>query len=135
MRPVADQPMLPVGPNPDRGVSRPDPSAAPSVLPSIRASDVLPTLNDDGSRRWLRPRLSKGRFLTARRIAAYLLIAVFAAMPLLRLNGRPLILLDIASRKFHILGATFYPTDTLLVALLLVIAFLSVFWFTAVFGR
>lgn len=104
-------------------------------IPSARASAVLPTLNDDGSRRWLRPRVSKGVFLSARRMVAYGLILLFAAIPLITLNGRPLVLLDIAARKFHILGTTFYPTDTLLVALLLVIVFLSIFWFTALFGR
>ena len=36
---------------------------------------VLSTLNRDGSRRWLRPRLSRGRFLLWRRIVAYGLIA------------------------------------------------------------
>jgi cytochrome c oxidase accessory protein FixG len=111
------------------------PALAPVTIAGSQASSVLSTLNDDGSRRWLRPRLSKGRFLTARRLVAYVLIAIFALMPLTEIHGRPLILLDIVSRRFHIFGATFYPTDTFPLALLLVGSFLSIFWVTALLGR
>jgi len=34
---------------------------------------VLSTLERDGSRRWLRPRLAPGRYLSRRRVAAYLM--------------------------------------------------------------
>lgn len=96
---------------------------------------MLSTLNDDGSRRWLRPRVSPGKFLSGRRAVAYALISLFVALPLIHLGGTPLILLDIPARRFHILGQTFFPTDTLLLALLVVMAFLTVFWLTALFGR
>lgn len=99
------------------------------------STDVLSTLNNDGSRRWLRPKPSPGRLLTARRVVAYSLIAVFALLPLVHVGGKPLILLDLAARRFHILGTTFYPTDTLLLALLLVGTFLTIFWMTALVGR
>lgn len=96
---------------------------------------VLATLNADGSRRWLKPRVSKGRFLTARRIVAYALILIFSAVPYVRIGGDPLLLLDIASRKFVVFGRTFLPTDTALMASLMVIVFVSVFFVTALFGR
>lgn len=96
---------------------------------------VLSTLNADGSRRWLRPWLSPGRFLARRRITAYALIAVFAALPYLKINGRPTILLDIAAREFTFFGVTFYPTDTLPLALLILSVFVSIFLVTALFGR
>ena len=99
------------------------------------APATLPTLNDDGSRRWIKPRVSKGRFLTARRVTAYILIAIFTLIPYLRLNGKPLVLLDLTSRRFTIFGETFLPTDTLLLALLLVGVFLTIFLITALFGR
>jgi len=96
---------------------------------------VLSTLNDDGSRRWLRPRLSPGRFLTRRRGLAYFLILVFTAIPYIQLNGKPLILLDLVARRFTLFGRTFLPTDTLLLALLLVGVFVLIFLLTAFFGR
>jgi cytochrome c oxidase accessory protein FixG len=96
---------------------------------------VLSTLNRDGSRRWINPRPSKGRFLRARRIVAYALVAIFTLIPYLRMNGKPLVLLDVASRHFTLFGYTFLPTDTLLLMLLLVIIFVSVFMATALLGR
>lgn len=96
---------------------------------------ILSTLNDDGSRRWLKPRPSSGRFLSARRLVAYGLILIFTAIPYLRLHGKPLVLLDIPTRHFTILGHTFLPTDTLLLALFMVGVFITVFLLTALLGR
>ncbi len=99
------------------------------------ATSILSTLNDDGSRRWINPKLSPGRFLTARRAVGYLLIAIFATIPYLSYNDRPLVLLDLPARRFTLLGRTFLPTDTLLLALLMVGVFLTIFFITALFGR
>jgi cytochrome c oxidase accessory protein FixG len=96
---------------------------------------VLSTLEADGSRRWLSPRLAKGTLWQLRRAFAYVLIAVFTLVPYLTIHGKPAVLLDVANRKFHILGVTFLPTDTLLMALLMLSAFLGIFAFTALFGR
>ncbi|MEM9065181.1 MAG: cytochrome c oxidase accessory protein CcoG [Planctomycetota bacterium] len=96
---------------------------------------VLSTLNADGSRRWLNPKLSKGRWLTRRKVVGYGLIALFVILPHLRINGKPPLLLDIINREFTFVGTTLYPTDTLLLALLLLTIALSVFFFTALFGR
>jgi cytochrome c oxidase accessory protein FixG len=105
------------------------------ALPAEARERVLPTLNQDGSRRWLLPRLSPGRFWTRRRAVAWVLIALFTAIPYIRMNGKPLILLDIAHRQFTLFGATFLPTDTMLLMLLLVGIFLGIFLLTAVYGR
>ena len=96
---------------------------------------VLSTLRNDGSRRWLKPRLSHGWFLIFRRLVAYLLIAAFTVVPYIKFEGKPLILLDVAHREFTIFGYTFLPTDTILLALLLVSTILGVFLLTALFGR
>lgn len=96
---------------------------------------VLPTLEADGSRRWLFPRLAKGRYLTGRRWFAYFLMLVFTAVPFIRVDGKPAVLVDIAGRKLTLLGHTFLPTDTILLALLAVSFGLVVFLTTAVWGR
>lgn len=96
---------------------------------------VLSTLESDGSRRWLYPRLARGRFLTRRRIVAYLLIVIFTAIPYITINGKPAMLLDIAHRRFTFFGVTFLPTDTVLLALFMVSFLLSIFFITALFGR
>lgn len=96
---------------------------------------VLSTLERDGSRRWLKPRLSPGKWLVRRRRVAYLLVLVFAILPFIKVGGRPWVLLDIGARRFTILGFTFLPTDTVLLALFLVGTLLSLFLITALFGR
>lgn len=96
---------------------------------------VLSTLEQDGSRRWLYPKLSKGPYLLWRRVVAWVLIGIFTVLPFIKINGQPAILLDILRRQFHIFGITFLPTDTFLLALLLLSCFLSVFIVTALFGR
>lgn len=96
---------------------------------------VLSTLHRDGSRRWLRPKQSKGRHYYRRLAVAWALIAVFTVIPYLRMNGKPLVLLDIVNRKFTLFGTTFLPTDTFLLMLLVVTVLVGIFLLTAVLGR
>ena len=50
-------------------------------------------------------------------------------------NDRQAVLFDIVHRKFYILGLVFWPQDIIYLAVLLIIAALSLFLFTAVAGR
>lgn len=105
-------------------------------LPLLDAPEhVLSTLESDGSRRWLFPKLSTGKWWKRRRVLAYFLIVFFVVLPHLRVNGRPVILLDITSAKFILGGHTFLPTDTLLLALLLLSVIVSIVLATAFTGR
>ncbi len=96
---------------------------------------VLSTLNRDGSRRWLRPKPSFGRFHRRRFAVAWGLILVFTSIPHLRVGGKPSMLLDVQHREFTFFGATFLPTDTFLLMLLLFSIFVSIFLATALLGR
>lgn len=96
---------------------------------------VLPTLHGDGKRRWINPALAQGKYWQRRRLLAYGLIAFFVTLPHLRIGGKPVVLLDLASRQFTFFGHTFYPTDTPLVALLMLTVFFSIMFVTAVGGR
>lgn len=117
---------------------QPDPNPLPS---SGRASlldppeHVLSTLENDGSRRWMYPKLSTGDLWKRRRMLAYFLIVFFVVLPHLRINGKPPILLDIAARRFVFFGHTFLPTDTLLLALFMVGVFVTIVLATTFFGR
>lgn len=96
---------------------------------------VLPTLNQDGTRRLIRPRVSKGRFHQWRRMVGWVLIVLFVAIPFIRLNGKPLILLDVAHREFTLFGRTFLSTDGVLLMLLMLGIFIGIVWITALVGR
>lgn len=106
--------------------------SSPATVPE---NPILSTLHEDGSRRWLHPRCSDGRFLRARRIVAWVLIAIFTLLPYLKWGGKPWVLLNIPAREFNILGYTFLPTDTVLLALFMLLLVVSVFLVTALFGR
>ena len=99
------------------------------------AGRVLPTLNEDGSRFWIRPRVSEGAWWQRRIVVGYALIAFFVTLPHLRWMGKPLILLNVPRREFTLLGTTFLPTDTLLLMLILSSAVIAIFLFSALFGR
>jgi len=105
------------------------------IIRPEEAASILPTLNDDGSRRWLQPRPSPGRYMTRRRAVAWILIAIFTALPHIRINDKPAILLDLVARRFTFFGKTLLPSDTLVMALLMVAMFLTIFFVTALFGR
>jgi len=108
----------------------------PDALHVIQApSRVLSTLNVDGSRRWLRPKPSAGRFQRRRRAVAWVLMVVFLLIPHLRLAGKPLVLLDLPRREFTLFGTTFLPTETLLFMLLFVSVAIAIFLVTALVGR
>src|ERR1044071_3553407 len=96
---------------------------------------VLSTLNLDGSRRWLRPRLSQGRFLARRRVTAYALMVVFFLVPYLRVAGKPVLLLDLPRREFTFLGTTFLSTETLFFQLFFLASLIALFLVTALLGR
>ena len=47
---------------------------------------VLSTLNADGTRRYIRPKLAHGRFLARRRVVGFALIALFVFLPRIRIG-------------------------------------------------
>ncbi|GAB1343589.1 cytochrome c oxidase accessory protein CcoG [Gemmatimonas sp.] len=96
---------------------------------------VLPTLNEDGSRRWIRPKPSHGKWWRRRQVVAYVLMAIFFAAPHLRIFGKPVFLMDLPRREFTLMGYTFLPTDTLLFMFTLGSLVIGIFLVTALWGR
>ena len=109
------------------------PADAVGILDS--PEDVLSTLHADGSRRWLYPTPSTGRFWRRRLLVGWGLIAFFVALPIVKIGGRPAVLLDVAAREFTFFGFTFYPTDTFFLMLLGIALLVSVALLTALLGR
>lgn len=97
--------------------------------------EVLSTMTKDGKRKWLYPIESKGSFYWKRLALGWGLIAFFVLLPIIRINGKPAILLDFINREFAIFGMTFFPTDTFLLMVFGIAALLSIVIFTALFGR
>jgi cytochrome c oxidase accessory protein FixG len=81
------------------------------------------------------PREVTGRFASKRKLAVFVLLGLYYLLPWLSWNGHQAVLFDLPARKFHIFSLTFWPQDFFFLALLLIIAALSLFFFTALAGR
>ena len=81
------------------------------------------------------PRETKGYYQTLRRIAFFVLLGLYYGLPWLNWGERQAILFDLPARKFHIFGLTMWPQDFFFLTLLLIMAGLSLFFFTALAGR
>lgn len=81
------------------------------------------------------PREVTGTFATLRRAAMFLLLGIFYIGPWLQWDDRQAVLFDLPARKFYIFGLTLWPQDFLYLALLLILAAICLFFFTALLGR
>jgi cytochrome c oxidase accessory protein FixG len=81
------------------------------------------------------PRHVTGRFARLRVISVWVLLGLYYLLPWINIGGHQSVLFDLPARKFYILGITFWPQDFIYLALILIIAGLSLFFFTALAGR
>ena len=100
----------------------------------------LDVVDDQGnslyvSERKVYPRDVSGRFNRLRVAAVFWLLGMFYLFPWLQWDGRQAVLFDLPARKFYVFGLVFWPQDFLFLAMLLIIAALALFFFTALAGR
>jgi cytochrome c oxidase accessory protein FixG len=81
------------------------------------------------------PRRVSGIFARLRTLAVFVLLGIYYVLPWLAWDGRPAVLFDLPARKFYVFGWIFWPQDFFYLALLLIIAALALFFFTALAGR
>jgi cytochrome c oxidase accessory protein FixG len=81
------------------------------------------------------PREVHGIFAFWRNIAMAALLGIYYFLPWISWGGRQAVLLDLPARKFYIFGLTLWPQDFIYLTALLIIAALTLFFFTAIAGR
>jgi cytochrome c oxidase accessory protein FixG len=81
------------------------------------------------------PREVTGRFARLRVLSVWALLGIYYLLPWVSWNERQAVLFDLPARKFFIFGLVFWPQDFIFLALLLIIAALALFFFTAIGGR
>ena len=87
------------------------------------------------SREKIYPRQVTGIFAFWRTAGVFILLGLYYLIPWLIWDGHQAILFDLPERKFYILGLVLWPQDFFYLALILMIAGVSLFFFTAVAGR
>jgi len=101
-----------------------------------RFKDQISTITDDGKKRkWLYPKLIKGKLYRYRAGLNYFFLTLLFAAPFLKLNGEQLVLLNVLERKFVFFGIIFWPQDFYLFVLALLTFIVFIVLFTVVFGR
>lgn len=95
----------------------------------------IKTVDSDGKRIWIYAKKPKGPWTNARTYVSWVLLAVLFGLPFVKINGNPLIRLDILGRDFYLFGMHFTPQDfhLFVVAMLTLVVFIALF--TVVFGR
>ncbi len=84
--------------------------------------DSISTIDKSGNRVWLYPKNPKGRLTNYRTLLSCFFIALMISGPFIKINGEPMLLLNIVERKFILFGKIFWPQD-FHIFLLIMIAF------------
>ncbi len=95
----------------------------------------LATADAKGKRKWVYAKQPKGALYKLRTIVSLALLAIMFGGPFVKINGNPLLLLNIVQAKFVILGHIFWPQDAAIFAVALLLFITSIIIFTAAFGR
>ena len=80
-------------------------------LPLAPVETRASSIAADGKRRFVYTADVRGRFHKARIVVFAALIGAWIAAPLVKIGGRPMVLLDVERRQFFLFGATFNSQD------------------------
>lgn len=92
-------------------------------------------LDNSGKRKWIYAKQPSGKCYRRRTVAGWLAIAFLVLAPFIKINGNPLMLFDIANRKFSIFGQIIWAQDAYLLALIMAVTVVFIVLFTVVYGR
>ena len=92
-------------------------------------------INETGQRNWIYAKQPQGKWYNRRTAVAWLAIAFLVLAPFIKINGNPLMLFDIANRKFSIFGQIIWAQDSYLMALVMAVTVVFVVLFTVIYGR
>jgi cytochrome c oxidase accessory protein FixG len=122
--------------------SKPTPQSSPAP-PSGPAQDIkwedfrdhLTTADKLGHRQWVYAKAPQGDWTRRRQWVSLLLIGIMFAGPFIKINGNPLLMMNIVERRFSILGQLFWPQDMIIFAVAMLIFITGIIIFTTAFGR
>lgn len=106
-----------------------------SSIPDDSFRDTIATIDKEGKRAWIFPKIPKGKLYERRKLLSYFLLAFLFSAPFIKINGNQFLLFNILERKFSIFGFPFWPQDFHLVVISMIIGVVGLALFTVAFGR
>ena len=97
--------------------------------------DKIATVDESGQRIWIYPKKPSGKFYKYRTYLSWFFLLILFSLPLIKINGEPIVLFNIIDRNFIIFGAHFGPQDFYLFAIGMLILLVFIILFTVIFGR
>ena len=97
--------------------------------------DHIATVDEHGKRVWVYPKKPKGKLYNYRKWVSYALLTFLFAGPFIKINGLPLLMLNVVERKFVIFGVLFWPQDFFILVLAFLAMVVFIILFTVVYGR
>jgi cytochrome c oxidase accessory protein FixG len=97
--------------------------------------DTVATIRKDGKRNFIFPKKPGGRLYNLRTWFSIFYLVVFFTLPFIKVNGEPLLMLNILERKFIIFGMIFWPQDFFIFGIAMLTFVVFIILFTVVFGR
>ena len=97
--------------------------------------DSIATVDSEGKRIWVYPKKPGGRYHNYRIIATIIFLSLFFLGPFVKINGQPLLMINIFERKFVLFGQLFLPQDSVIFSVGLLTFFVFIIVFTVVYGR
>ncbi len=92
-------------------------------------------ITETGQRKWIYAKQPQGKWYNRRTIVGWIAISFLVLAPFIKINGNPLMLFDIANRKFSIFGQIIWAQDSYLMALIMAITVVFIVLFTVIYGR
>ncbi|MBI3149974.1 MAG: cytochrome c oxidase accessory protein CcoG [Betaproteobacteria bacterium] len=105
------------------------------VVPVVPAAEQGDEVDLYEVRKKIHPRAVTGWFANWRWVLVLFTQLLFYGLPWWSMHGRQAVLFELEARKFYLFGWVFWPQDVVFLAVLLVLAALALFLFTAVAGR
>ncbi len=97
--------------------------------------DSVATITKEGNRNFIHPKKPKGKLYNLRTWFSIFYLVVFFTLPFIKVQGEPLLMLNILERKFIIFGLIFWPQDFFIFGIAMLAFIVFVILFTVVFGR
>lgn len=97
--------------------------------------DQLYNVDLQGRRVGFFPKRPKGKLYNWRTVVSYILLGVMFGFPWIKIDGEPMMLLNVFERKFIVFGQVFWPQDFHLLVFAIISLFLFVILFTVIYGR